>query len=62
MPQPYRGVFPVVPTVFDADGELDLEGQRRAIDFMIDAGLGRPLHPRQLLRAVRPDRRRARTR
>jgi 2-keto-3-deoxy-L-arabinonate dehydratase len=38
MPQPYRGVFPVVPTVFDADGGLDPEGQRRAIDFMIDAG------------------------
>src|ERR1700733_7983392 len=34
----FRGVFPVVPTVFDADGALDLDGQRRAIDFMIDAG------------------------
>lgn len=38
MPQPYRGVFPVVPTIFHADGALDLEGQKRAIDFMIDAG------------------------
>ncbi|MCJ2091830.1 dihydrodipicolinate synthase family protein [Methylobacterium sp. J-072] len=36
--QPYRGVFPVAPTVFDAAGNLDLDGQRRAIDFMIDAG------------------------
>ena len=36
--RPYRGVFPVVPTVFDADGGLDLEGQKRAVDFMIDAG------------------------
>lgn len=36
--RPYRGVFPVAPTVFDADGRLDLQGQRRAIDFMIDAG------------------------
>ncbi|MGI4977512.1 MAG: dihydrodipicolinate synthase family protein [Janthinobacterium lividum] len=35
---PYRGVFPVAPTVFHADGTLDLDGQRRAIDFMIDAG------------------------
>jgi 2-keto-3-deoxy-L-arabinonate dehydratase len=35
---PYRGVFPVAPTVFDDAGELDLEGQKRAIDFMIDAG------------------------
>lgn len=34
----YRGVFPVVPTVFDDRGELDLAGQRRAVDFMIDAG------------------------
>jgi 4-hydroxy-tetrahydrodipicolinate synthase len=34
----YRGVFPVAPTVFDERGRLDLEGQRRAIDFMIDAG------------------------
>jgi 4-hydroxy-tetrahydrodipicolinate synthase len=37
-PRPYKGVFPVAPTVFDADGRLDLEGQKRAIDFMIDAG------------------------
>ncbi len=35
---PYRGVFPVVPTIFDAQGGLDLDGQRRCIDFMIDAG------------------------
>jgi 2-keto-3-deoxy-L-arabinonate dehydratase len=36
--RPYKGVFPVAPTVFDADGRLDIEGQKRAIDFMIDAG------------------------
>jgi 2-keto-3-deoxy-L-arabinonate dehydratase len=34
----YRGVFPVVPTIFDADGQLDLDGQLRCVDFMIDAG------------------------
>ena len=34
----HRGVFPVVPTVFDDRGALDLEGQLRAVDFMIDAG------------------------
>lgn len=34
----YRGVFPVAPTIFDENGKLDLEGQKRAIDFMIDAG------------------------
>ncbi len=37
-PAPYRGVFPVVPTIFEERGELDLAGQRRAVDFMIDAG------------------------
>lgn len=36
--RPYRGVFPVVPTIFDDDGQLDLRGQKRAVDFMIDAG------------------------
>ena len=34
----YSGVFPVAPTVFDDAGRLDLDGQKRAIDFMIDAG------------------------
>jgi 2-keto-3-deoxy-L-arabinonate dehydratase len=34
----YRGVFPVVPTIFDDRGALDLEGQLRAVDFIIDAG------------------------
>jgi 2-keto-3-deoxy-L-arabinonate dehydratase len=36
--RPYRGVFPVAPTIFDDDGALDLDGQRRCIEFMIDAG------------------------
>ncbi len=34
----YRGVFPVAPTTFTETGELDLESQKRCIDFMIDAG------------------------
>lgn len=34
----YQGVFPVAPTIFKADGTLDLDGQRRCTDFMIDAG------------------------
>ena len=34
----YTGVFPVVPTVFDERGDLDLEGQLRAVDFLVDAG------------------------
>jgi 2-keto-3-deoxy-L-arabinonate dehydratase len=36
--RPYRGVFPVAPTIFDENGALDLDGQRRCVDFMIDAG------------------------
>jgi len=34
----YQGIFPVVPTTFTESGELDLASQRRAVDFMIDAG------------------------
>jgi 4-hydroxy-tetrahydrodipicolinate synthase/2-keto-3-deoxy-L-arabinonate dehydratase len=34
----YKGVFPVVPTTFTANGELDLPSQKRCVDFMIDAG------------------------
>jgi 2-keto-3-deoxy-L-arabinonate dehydratase len=36
--RPYRGVFPVAHTEFDDGGDLDLAGQKRAVDFMIDAG------------------------
>src|SRR6202795_5110975 len=36
--RPYKGVFPVAPTIFDGDGRLDLDGQKRAVDCMIDAG------------------------
>ena len=34
----FKGVFPVVPTTFNASGELDLPSQLRCVDFMIDAG------------------------
>ena len=34
----HRGVYPVAPTTFTASGELDLESQKRCIDFMVDAG------------------------
>ena len=34
----YQGVFPVVPTTFTDAGELDLQSQKRCVDFMIDAG------------------------
>jgi 2-keto-3-deoxy-L-arabinonate dehydratase len=33
-----RGVLPVAPTVFRDDEELDLEGQSRVVDYLVDAG------------------------
>jgi 2-keto-3-deoxy-L-arabinonate dehydratase len=33
----YRGIFPVVPTTFTETGALDLDSQKRALDFMINA-------------------------
>jgi 4-hydroxy-tetrahydrodipicolinate synthase len=33
------GVVPVVPTVFTDDEELDLEGLRRVLDFLVDGGV-----------------------
>ena len=35
----YRGIFPVAPTTFDESGALDLESQKRCLDFMIDSGV-----------------------
>ena len=37
--QPFTGLFPVAPTPFLQDGALDLEGQRRVMDCMIDQGV-----------------------
>lgn len=34
----YHGIFPVVPTIFDEMGNLDLKGQCRCVDFIIDSG------------------------
>ena len=39
MKRPYRGVWPVVPTPFTDTGALDLEGQKRVLDCMIDQGV-----------------------
>ncbi len=39
MPEPYSGIFPIVPTPFTDNGELDLDSQRRVIDCMIDQGV-----------------------
>lgn len=37
--RPYTGVFPIAPTPFTATGDLDLDGQRRVLDCMIDQGV-----------------------
>src|SRR5512143_1300317 len=37
--RPYTGIFPVAPTPFTATGDLDLEGQRRVLDCMLDQGV-----------------------
>ena len=34
--EPYAGVFPIAPTPFTAAGDLDLDGQRRVLDCMVD--------------------------
>ena len=39
MSEIYRGVFPVAPTPFTSTGEIDLEGQKRVLDCMIDQGV-----------------------
>ena len=37
--KPLSGVFPIAPTPFTSDGDLDLDGQRRVLDCMIDQGV-----------------------
>ena len=37
--EPFTGVFPIAPTPFTEAGDLDLEGQRRVLDCMIDQGV-----------------------
>jgi len=37
--RPYSGVFPILPTTFLPDGELDEPSLLRAVDFFIDAGV-----------------------
>lgn len=33
-----KGVMPVAPTIFTDNEELDLEGQRRVVDYLVDGG------------------------
>src|SRR4051794_14845850 len=34
-----RGVLPIAPTPFSESGEVDLDGQRRVLDCMVDQGV-----------------------
>ena len=38
MSEPMRGIFPVLQTPLDADGELDIASLRREVCFCIEAG------------------------
>jgi dihydrodipicolinate synthase/N-acetylneuraminate lyase len=37
--RPYTGVYPIAPTPFHDNGDLDLDGMRRVLDCMIDQGV-----------------------
>ncbi len=36
---PYTGVFPIAPTPFTESGDVDVDGQRRVLDCMVDQGV-----------------------
>ncbi|MBI1727984.1 MAG: hypothetical protein HYR50_12030 [Candidatus Rokubacteria bacterium] len=38
-PEPFTGVYPIAPTPFTDAGDVDLDGQRRVLDCMIDQGV-----------------------
>lgn len=38
-PTPYRGIYPIAPVAFHDNGDLDLEGNARVIECMIDQGV-----------------------
>ena len=37
--KPWTGVFPIAPTPFADNGDVDLDGQRRVLDCMVDQGV-----------------------
>ncbi|MEO8483776.1 MAG: dihydrodipicolinate synthase family protein [Acidobacteriota bacterium] len=38
-PRPLRGVLPIAPTPFTETGDVDVDGQRRVLDCMVDQGV-----------------------
>lgn len=39
MTEPYKGILPIAPTIFHDNGDLDVEGNRRVMDLMVDQGV-----------------------
>jgi dihydrodipicolinate synthase/N-acetylneuraminate lyase len=39
VPTPYTGIYPIAPTPFAPNGDLDLEGMKRVLDCMVDQGV-----------------------
>jgi len=39
MTEPYKGILPIAPTIFHDNGDLDIEGNRRVMDLMVDQGV-----------------------
>ena len=39
MSEPYKGIIPIAPTIFHENGDLDIEGNRRIMDLMVDQGV-----------------------
>src|SRR6476646_12299123 len=37
--KPFAGVFPIAPTPFTGSGAVDVDGQKRVVDCMIDQGV-----------------------
>ncbi len=37
--EPWTGIFPIAPVAFHDNGDLDIEGNRRVLDCMIDQGV-----------------------
>ena len=44
-PRQWRGIFTIPQTPFDDDGELDLDGLRRTVDFSVACGAHCIVHP-----------------
>lgn len=39
MSEPYKGILPIAPTIFHDNGDLDIEGNRRVMELMVDQGV-----------------------